>query len=203
MELAVDDLTCARGGVPVVEGVAFRVAAGQALILRGRNGSGKTTLLRTLAGLQPALHGTVAPSPDAIAYAGHADAVKSTLTVAENLRFWAAIHGARDIEPALDAFDLHPLEDRLALHLSAGQRRRLGLARLAVAGRPVWAMDEPTVSLDTGAVARFGEVVRGHLVAGGIAVIASHVDLGIEAEVLDVERFAARAPVDRFEAAFA
>lgn len=203
MKLVVDDLTCARGGVPVVEGVAFRVPTGQALVLRGRNGSGKTTLLRTLAGLQPALHGTVAPTTDAIAYAGHADAVKSTLTVSENLRFWAAIHGVGDIRPALDAFDLHALSERLALHLSAGQRRRLGLARLAVAGRPVWALDEPTVSLDAEAVARFGTLVRGHLAAGGIAVIATHVELGIEAEVLDVERFAARAPVDRFEAAFA
>jgi heme exporter protein A len=202
MELVAENLTCARGGLPIVEGVSFRVPAGRALILRGRNGSGKTTLLRTLAGLQPPFAGSFAPSSDAVAYSGHADAVKSTLTVAENLRFWAAVNGSRDIHPALEAFELEALADRMATHLSAGQRRRLGLARLAVAGRPVWALDEPTVSLDAASVARFGCVIGRHLAAGGIAVIATHVELGIDAEVLDTERFAARAPVDRFEAAF-
>ena len=202
MELVVEDLTCARGGLPVVEHVGFRVPQGRALILRGRNGSGKTTLLRTLAGLQPARSGRVSPSSDGIAYAGHADAVKATLTVAENLAFWGSIHGSGGVEPAIEAFDLEALTDRPAQHLSAGQRRRLGLARLAVAGRPIWLLDEPTVSLDAGSVEQFLAVVDGHLGSGGIAVIATHVDLGIEADILDVERLAARTTVDDFEAAF-
>jgi heme exporter protein A len=202
MDLVATDLTCARGGLPVIEGVSFRVEAGRALILRGPNGSGKTTLLRTLVGLQPPAAGRVEPGPDDIAYAGHADAVKATLTVAENLRFWAAIHGTRDIAPALAAFALGPLAGRQAQHLSAGQRRRLGLARIAVTGRPVWALDEPTVSLDAASVAGFAAAIRAHLTGGGIAVIATHTDLGIEAEALDLTRFAARTSVDAFEAGF-
>ena len=202
MELVVEDLTCARGGLPVVEHVGFRVAQGRALILRGRNGSGKTTLLRTLAGLQPGRSGRVSPSSDAIAYAGHADAVKGTLTVAENLSFWASIHGSAGVRRAIKSFGLQALRDRPAQHLSAGQRRRLGLARLAVTGRPIWLLDEPTVSLDAASVERFRAVVADHLGSRGVAVIATHVDLGIDADVLDVERFAARAPVDGFEAAF-
>ena len=203
MELVVEDLTCARGGLPVVEGVAFRVPAGRALILRGPNGSGKTTLLRTLVGLQPPVAGRVAPGSDAFAYAGHADAVKATLTVDENLRFWAAVHGAGDISPARRSFGLEQLRERMTQHLSAGQRRRLGLARIAVTGRPIWALDEPTVSLDAASVGRFAEAVRGHLAAGGVAVIATHVDLGLEADVIELERFVARAPLDSFEAGFA
>ena len=202
MELVAEDLTCKRGGLAVLEGVRFRIPEGRALILRGPNGSGKTTLLRTLAGLQPAAAGLVAPSSDAVAYAGHADAVKTTLTVGENLAFWAAIHGSRGIAEALAAFDLARLTDRLALHLSAGQRRRLGLARLMLTGRPAWARDEPTVSLDVSAVDSFVAVVRDHLAASGIAVVATHLDLGLEAEVLDVSGFAARAPIDAFDAAF-
>ena len=93
--------------------------------------------------------------PDAIAYAGHADGLKAQLTVAENLRFWAGAFAAHDITPALDAFDLHPLADRRAGEMSAGQKRRLSLARLLVTRRPVWCLDEPTVSLDVENVARF------------------------------------------------
>lgn len=203
MELVVRNLACARGGLSVLGGVDIGVGAGRALVLRGPNGSGKTTLLRTLAGLQPPQSGRIAPGPDAVAYAGHLDAVKSTLSVAENLAFWAAIHGGGDVDAALAAFDLVPLAERPALHLSAGQRRRLGLARLAVTGRPIWALDEPTVSLDAASVARFADVVRAHLGGGGIAVIATHADLGIDAEVVDVTRFAARPRLDDFDAAFA
>jgi heme exporter protein A len=203
MELVVEDLSCARGGLPVIEHLDFRVAPGSALILRGPNGSGKTTLLRTLAGLQPPHGGRVSPSPEAFAYAGHADAVKATLTVTENLGFWASVHGSDRVASALAAFDLEALANRMAQHLSAGQRRRLGLARLAVSDRPVWALDEPTVSLDSASVARFCDVIRAHLATGGIAVVATHLDLGIEAEVLDMTRFAAQAPVDDFDAAFA
>jgi heme exporter protein A len=201
--LSVDGLTCTRGGLPVIEGVSFRLDPGEALVLRGPNGSGKTTLLRTLAGLQSAAAGTVAAPPEGVAYAGHADAVKATLTVAENLAFWAAVHGVRDIEPALGTFGLAALAERQAQHLSAGQRRRLGLARLVLTGRPIWALDEPTVSLDAASAGRFAACLRGHLGDGGIAIVATHVDLDLDAAELDMTRFAARAPLDGFDAAFA
>jgi heme exporter protein A len=112
--------------------------------------------------------------------------------VAENLRFWAQVFGASDIKPALAAFDLDPLQDRLAGSLSAGQKRRLGLARLMVTARPVWVLDEPTVSLDAASVALFAGVVRLHLASGGCALIATHIDLGLtEARILDVTPYRA------------
>ena len=197
--LDVSDLAIARGGVPVLERLSFRLRRGRALILRGPNGSGKTTLLRTLAGLQPALSGTISIAEDQIAYAAHADGIKPTLTVAENLRFWAQVFAATDIDEALDGFDLSALADRPAGALSAGQKRRLGLARLCVTGRPIWMLDEPTVSLDTASVALFANQVRAHLKTGGTALIATHIELGLEGETLDVAPYRARpraAPMD-------
>ncbi|WP_432817051.1 heme ABC exporter ATP-binding protein CcmA [Sulfitobacter sp. JB4-11] len=192
MPLEIKDLTLARGGVPVLAGVSLSVKPGRALILRGPNGSGKTTLLRTIAGLQPPLLGTIDGAEDRVAYAGHADGLKAMLSVTENLTFWAAVFGKSDINAALEAYDLHDLKDRLAGTLSAGQKRRLGLARLLVTGRPVWVLDEPTVSLDAAAVAMFASAVRGHLKGGGSALIATHIDLGLdEAEVLDITPFRA------------
>ena len=191
MELGVTDLSCARGGVPILSGVTFRLGAGTALVLRGPNGSGKTTLLRTIAGLQPALAGRIDAPQDAIAYAGHADGIKPTLTVAENLAFWARVFGTRGIDEAVEGFDLAGLTGRAAQNLSAGQKRRLGLARLMVTGRPIWLLDEPTVSLDTASVALFGRALSGHLERGGSALLATHIDLGIAAETLDIWSFRA------------
>lgn len=193
MELHVSNLTLARGGVPVLAGLSFAVQAGAALVLRGPNGAGKTTLLRTIAGLQQPLSGRITGAEDRIAYAGHADGLKAMLSVAENLRFWAQVFGRDDISPALETYALHPLADRLAGTLSAGQKRRLGLARLLVTGRPLWVLDEPTVSLDRDAVGQFATAIRAHLAQGGSALIATHIDLGIEAEVLDLTRFRAGA----------
>ncbi|MDO8982186.1 heme ABC exporter ATP-binding protein CcmA [Cypionkella sp.] len=194
MDMQVNDLAVARGGVAVLEGVTFRLLPGRALVLRGPNGIGKTTLLRSLAGLQPALAGEVTVAAEAVAYAAHADGVKAVLTVAENLRFWAAAYGTHSVAQALAEMNLEALANRRAAHLSAGQKRRLGLARLLVTGRPIWLMDEPTVSLDAASVALFAGVVARHLASGGSALIASHIDLGLEAEVLDLTPFKARSP---------
>ena len=204
MEMRVSDLACARGGVPVLDGVSFTLAAGQALFLRGPNGIGKTTLLRTVAGLQPALAGRVEVPPDSITYAAHADGVKATLTVRENLEFWSQIFGGPGIDAALEAFNLNDLADRHAQNLSAGQKRRLGLARMLVTGRPIWMLDEPTVSLDRDSVKLFADAVQAHLTRGGAALIATHIDLGFDAEVLDLTPFRAqpRAAADDFDEAF-
>ena len=204
MELTVSDLTVARGGVPVLAGVAFRLGAGEAALLRGPNGSGKTTLLRTLAGLQPPMAGAVSVPPEEVAYAAHADGLKPTLTVAENLAFWAAVYGTRATAAAMDRFRLADLARRPAGALSAGQKRRLGLARLLVTGRKVWLLDEPTVSLDAASVTLFAEAVGAHLAEGGLALIATHIDLGLEARVIDVSSFRAAATSrGAFDEAFA
>ena len=179
MILSVTDLAVLRGGVALLGGLSFTLGPGEALILRGPNGVGKTTLLRTLAGLQPALAGRIDGPAEGAAYSSHADGVKPTLNVAENLRFWAEIHGQRDIAPALEAFDLVNLAGREAQSLSAGQKRRLGLARLLVTGRRLWLLDEPTVSLDSASVALFAAAIEAHLAQGGAAVIATHIGLGL------------------------
>lgn len=193
MTLKITNLTCARGGLAVLTGVSFALSPGQALILQGQNGIGKTTLLRTIAGLQPPLSGQITLSPDSFAYAAHADGIKSSLTVAENLAFWAAIFGTKDVAPALAALQIAALANRPAGTLSAGQKRRLGLARLLVTGRALWLLDEPTVSLDAASTALFVAMIMRHLGQGGSALIASHIDLGLpDAAILDLTPFAAR-----------
>lgn len=193
MSLAVHELTVARGGRPILDGVSFTLADGEALVLRGPNGAGKTTLLRTVAGLQPPLEGRIEGAEDRVAYAGHADGIKSTLTVTENLQFWSRAFDGPPIDAALAGFDLLTLTDRAAGTLSAGQKRRLGLARMMVTGRPVWILDEPTVSLDAASVQLFAQAVQAHLEQGGSALMATHIDLGLpNARVLDVGPYRAK-----------
>ena len=196
MDLVVDNLAVARGGVTMLEGISWSLVPGTALVLRGANGIGKTTLLRCLAGLQPAVAGTV--TGPQMAYGAHADGVKAMLTVGENLAFWASVYGGA-VGTALQAMNLVALADRRAADLSAGQKRRLGLARMMVTGRQVWLLDEPTVSLDTASVGLFQAMLRAHLGQGGSAVIATHTDLGVQAEVLDLSGFRA---VQRADGAF-
>ncbi|MEM9754588.1 MAG: heme ABC exporter ATP-binding protein CcmA [Pseudomonadota bacterium] len=189
--LVVENLSVGRGGLRLLAGVGFDLMPGNALVLRGPNGSGKTTLLRTIAGLTPALSGRIDAPRDAIVFAGHSDGIKAQLTVAENLRFWARIFGTTHDAEAAAAFDLTTLTERRAGELSAGQRRRLSLARVAVAQRSIWCLDEPTVSLDAENVARFADIVAQHLTAGGTALLTTHIDLGLKAETLDVTAFTA------------
>lgn len=204
MSLKVSDLTIARGGVRVLEGISFTLSPGETLVLRGPNGIGKTTLLRTVAGLQPPLEGTTEADGESLVYAGHADGIKATLSVTENLRFWAEVFGQSDTTRAIESFGLEALVDRPAGMLSAGQKRRLGLARLLVTGRPIWVLDEPTVSLDVDAVAMFARVVEAHAAQGGSALLATHIDLGLkDATVLDVAPYRAKAvEIDDFDEAF-
>ena len=192
MQLLADSLTVERGGRTILSGLSFSVMAGEAVLLTGPNGSGKTTLLRTLAGHIRHSSGRVAldgGSADLVCaeqchYVGHLNAVKPSLTAAENLAFWARYLGsdasaARLPAAALERLGLGDLGHVPTGYLSAGQKRRLGLARLLVARRPVWLLDEPTVSLDAASVALFAGLVTEHLAGGGLVVAATHVPLGI------------------------
>ena len=190
--LHVSNLSVARGGMTLLSGVDFALNAGQILVLRGANGPGKTSLLRCIAGLQNQVEGQIT-APETVAYSGHADGLKGQMTVLENLAFWSSIYHGPSPEVALDAYDLHALADRPAANLSAGQKRRLGLARMQVSGCALWVMDEPTVSLDADNVALFRAALDRHVQSGGAALITTHIDLAIaSAKLLDLTRFKAR-----------
>ena len=208
--LNVRDLSCNRGGRAVLAGLGFSLGSGQALLLRGPNGVGKSTLLRALAGLVPCKGdvrlGTIALGDsvwaEQVVYAGHLDAIKPQLSVAENLRFWAGVFGG-DADATLDAFDLAPLAGRLAGDCSAGQKRRIGLARLVLAKRRLWLLDEPTTALDTNATALLAKHIEAHCAGGGIAVIATHTNLPLRADTLIMTRVTEQAPDPFLDGAFA
>lgn len=189
MKLTGHNLTCQRGGRTVFSAVNFVVGEGQLMQLTGPNGSGKSSLLRLIAGLNEAAAGSLALQGgdgeltigQQAHYIAHQEAIKTALTVAENLDFWRAFLGGGDSEAALAAFDLARLSFYPAGLLSAGQKRRLALARIVLVRRALWLLDEPTVGLDAASQERLAAVMQAHLQAGGIIIAATHVPLGIEA----------------------
>jgi len=180
MGLSVKNLSISRAGKTVIADLSFDLAKGAAVFVRGPNGVGKSTLLRGLAGLLD-FSGEISLEPEDMSYAGHQDALKGALTVAENLEIWAGLSGGGDITTAIEAFALKPLLDQPVMICSAGQKRRAGLARLLLEKRAVWLMDEPSVALDQNAVKLLEAAVQAHLKAGGMALIATHVPLAIDA----------------------
>ena len=197
------DVACIRGERPVFSGVSFRLEPGGALALVGPNGSGKSSLLRILAGLLRPAGGSLAwdgaPLDDdrsahrrRLHYVGHLDAVKPTLTVAENLDGWARLRGAARAAPgALDALGIEALADVPARFLSAGQRRRLALSRLLATPAAFWLLDEPTVTLDADAARRVAAMIAGHRAEGGMAIVATHGEIALgDCERLDLGRYA-------------
>ncbi len=190
MSFYVDKLCCVRGNTTILSDVSFELAEGDCLILRGPNGIGKSTLLNTLAGLAPEDTGTCSLDKDDIAYSGHLDAIKFQLTVSENLQFWAGVYGTNTVASVMQSFGLTEFADRPAGNLSAGQKRRVGLARLLVSNRSVWLMDEPTTSLDSEHTALITKMIDDHCQSGGIAVLSTHVNLDIQnARTLDLSQF--------------
>jgi heme exporter protein A len=191
MELAGKDLTCERGGRIVFRNVSLSLQPHQLMQLTGPNGSGKSSLLRLIAGLNEAQAGSIAlegGSDDLTIgqqahYIAHQEAVKAALTVFENLEFWRGFMGGGDVGAALEAFDLTRLSSYPAGLLSAGQKRRLALARLVLVPRVLWLLDEPTVGLDTASLARLVAVMEAQLARGGMIIAATHVPLGREPDV--------------------
>jgi heme exporter protein A len=194
MRLSGRDLRCERGGREVFSGLDFEASSGEALAVTGANGSGKTSLLRLIAGLLMAAGGSIdlqgaepeLTLPEQSHYLGHRDALKPALSVAENLTFWRDFLGG-DVENAslcLASVALDHAAHLPAAYLSAGQRRRLSIARLLTVRRPVWLLDEPTSALDAAGQDLFAGLMRDHLARGGIIVAATHAPLGIEAREL-------------------
>ena len=189
MQLIAENLALERGGRRIVEGLSFRVAAGEALVLTGPNGAGKSTLIRGIAGFLPAAEGSIrleggaaeAEIAEQCHFVGHRDGVKGALSVRENAAFTSYYLGdGADVTPVLERLGLEALAEVPAAYLSAGQRRRLGLARLLLARRPLWLLDEPTVSLDAASVATLAGIVKEHLAGGGLVVAATHTPLGLD-----------------------
>src|SRR5215213_8553592 len=189
MRLEGASLACVRGGREVFSGLGFALSGGEALLVIGRNGAGKSSLLRILAGLIRPAGGQLALAdgdpdktiPEQAHYLGHQDALKPSLTVAENLAFWAGyLGGAEPPERALAAVGLAALADLPAGYLSAGQRRRLSIARLLAVPKPIWLLDEPTTALDREAQDTLKSLMQRHLSDGGLIVAAAHGPIGLE-----------------------
>jgi heme exporter protein A len=198
MRLTGSGVRCVRGGREVFSGLDFEVSSGEALAVTGANGAGKTSLLRLIAGLLAPASGSIdldggeteLTLPEQAHYLGHRDALKPALSVSENLSFWRNFLGGEvfNIGESLAAVGLDHAASLPAAYLSAGQRRRLSIARLLAARRPVWLLDEPTSALDAGGQNLFATQMQRHLARGGLIVAATHAPLGIQARELRIER---------------
>jgi heme exporter protein A len=214
MRLSGRDVRCVRGGREVFSGLDFEVGAGEAVAVTGPNGSGKTSLLRLIAGLLTIAGGSIGLEggeaeltlPEQAHYLGHRDALKPALSVAENLAFWRDFLGgdALGVRASLDVRESLDLKESLdtreslakvgldhahhlpAAYLSAGQRRRLSIARLLAIRRPLWLLDEPTNALDAGGQRLFAALMADHLSRGGLIIAATHAPLGIPARELRI-----------------
>jgi heme exporter protein A len=196
MRLSGRSVRCVRGGREVFSSLDFEASSGAALAVTGANGSGKTSLLRLIAGLLTIAHGSIVLEggeteltlPEQAHYLGHRDALKSALSVMENLSFWRDFLGgeAFDAGASLAAVGLDHAAHLPAAYLSAGQRRRLSIARLLVVRRPVWLLDEPTNALDTAGQSMFAALMGDHLSRGGVIVAATHAPLGVQAKELRI-----------------
>ena len=189
MRLSAFDLACRRGGRDVFSGISFSLAGGEGLIVAGRNGAGKSSLLRMVAGLLRVAGGSLVLEGgdseltvgEQAHYLGHQDALKPALSVGENLRFWSGFLGpnSANIGGPLAAVGLDSLADLPAAYLSAGQRRRLSIARLLAVKRPIWLLDEPTSTLDASAQSRLASLIQTHLNEGGLVMAATHGPIGL------------------------
>ena len=192
--LVVEDLTCVRARRVLFSNLALRIDAGECVELRGPNGSGKTTLLRTLAGLLPD-SAQLGPRP-ALAYLGHANGLAGPLTPLENLRWYLGIGGqpadVQRVHAALARLGISSLARRPTERLSAGQQRRVALARLVLDAAPLWLLDEPYTALDSGGVASVDDLLRDHCAAGGAALVASHNPVGVATRVFQLQAQDAR-----------
>jgi len=189
MRLIGEQLACRRGDRTIFAGLDFALGHGEAMVLKGSNGTGKTSLLRMIAGLIEPAAGRIAlqgGSPELTLaqqchMIAHQDALKPALTARENLAFWGDVFGSGNVEQALAAFDLTAIAGLQTGLLSAGQKRRLALSRLALTHRPLWLLDEPAVGLDRASEDRLTALMAGHLERGGLIAVATHAEIGLEA----------------------
>ncbi len=189
MRLSGEDLAATRGGRLVFAGLAFALESGGALAVTGPNGAGKSTLLRVIAGLLKPSAGLLSLTPAGdeeigrqVHYLGHLDGLKPALGLGDNLRYWQRLFGASDgdaVGAALDAVELGHLEALPVSVLSAGQKRRAAIARLALAPRPIWLLDEPLTALDAHAAVLLARLIERHRAGGGMVVAATHHDLPV------------------------
>src|SRR3984957_4645882 len=196
MRLSGRGVRCVRGGREVFSGLDFQASSGEALAVIGANGSGKTSLLRMIAGLLTIADGSIGLEggereltlPEKAHYLGHRDALKPALSVIENLTFWRDFLGGEAFDARKSLIDVglaHSI-DLPAAYLSAGQRRRLSIARLLAVRRPIWLLDEATNALDAAGQNMFAALMNDHLGRGGLIVAATHVPLGIAARELRI-----------------